>query len=119
MVETMQITAQAFNLGPVNRIPVGEGRAFQIGNSLVAVFRTRRGEVFATQAFCSYKPAPLADGVVGGGRVMCPLHGCEFDLATGRPIRNGCKSLKTYPVLVDETGDILVRTDGGGGVAYA
>jgi nitrite reductase (NADH) small subunit len=103
---------QEYNLGPVTGIPMGEGRVFQIGPLAVAVFRTRREGVFATQAWCPHKAGPLADGLIGTGQVICPLHGYTFDLATGQPVGNACKALDTYTVFVSEAGDILLRLDG-------
>jgi nitrite reductase (NADH) small subunit len=100
-----------YNLGPVDRIPVGEGRIFELGPATVAVFRTREARVFATQAWCPHKGGPLADGLLGAGQVICPLHGYTFDLATGAPVGNTCETLRTYRVAVSEVGDILLRLD--------
>src|SRR4051794_35774143 len=66
-----------FDLGPLDRIPLGEGRTFNLGGREVAVFRTRMG-VFATDAMCPHKTGRLADGLVGDGKVICPLHGFKF-----------------------------------------
>jgi nitrite reductase (NADH) small subunit len=96
------------NLGSVHRVPLGEGRTYLVGEQPVTVFHTRDGRVFATQATCPHKQGPLADGLVGGSTVVCPLHGFKFDLETGRPKGNDCRSLVTYPVSVSEAGDIIL-----------
>ena len=83
------------NLGHVDRIPLGEGRQFQAGPTMIAVFRTRDGAVFATQALCSHKEGPLADGIIGDDKIVCPLHAYAFDLRSGNPLGHGCNSLKT------------------------
>lgn len=44
--------------------------------------------------------------------MICPLHAYKFDLTTGQPIGNMCEALKTYPVSLSETGDILLSLDG-------
>ncbi len=98
------------NLGSVEMIPYGEGRAFQVGALSIAVFRTRSGELFATQSTCPHKGGPLADGIVGGGKVICPLHANKFELATGKPVGNDCPALKTYPVRLNESNEILLTT---------
>jgi nitrite reductase (NADH) small subunit len=85
-----------FDLGSIDRIPPGEGQTFLVGEREIAVFRTRDDEVLATQARCPHKAGLLADGLVGGGKVICPLHSYKFDLATGTPIGNACASLRTY-----------------------
>lgn len=94
-------------LAPLSYIPVGEGRNFEVAGERLAVFHTRSGQVFAVQAACPHKSGPLADGLVGGTTVVCPLHAWKFDLATGEPIMGSCK-LKTYAVRVDEQDRILL-----------
>ena len=96
------------NLGPLSQIPVGEGREFRVGKLRIAVFRTRHGDLFATQALCTHKAGPLADGVVGAGKVICPLHAYRFDLATGQPLGHECKALKTYSVQVNAAEEVLL-----------
>ncbi|HEX6277638.1 MAG TPA: Rieske 2Fe-2S domain-containing protein [Polyangiaceae bacterium] len=94
----------------VDAIPVGEGRAFAVGERRIAVFRNRKGELFATQASCPHRQGPLFDGLVGGSTVICPLHGLRFDLATGCSSDSEL-SLETYPVHIDEQGRVLVELD--------
>jgi len=95
-----------FDLGPVDRIPPGEGRAFEVGARRVAVFRTRAGGVYATQGGCPHRGGPLADGLLGGQCVVCPLHGYKFDVATGTAMGHACGDLVTYPVSVGDDGRI-------------
>lgn len=96
------------NLGPAARIPEGEGRTFVVDDHEIAVFRDRRRALFATQAWCPHRGGPLADGMVGGGKVLCPLHAFRFDLASGAADQPGCGHLRTYPVALSDSGDILV-----------
>jgi nitrite reductase (NADH) small subunit len=100
------MSARAVNLGPVERIPEGEGRTFDVGARRIAVFRTRRGGVYATQAECPHRRGPLADGLLGERSVVCPLHGYKFDLASGDGLGHTCGALRTFPVDVDERGDV-------------
>lgn len=103
----MTATQLEMTLGPLSQIPPGEGRNFDVAGERVAVFHTRSGEVFATQANCPHKNGPLADGLVGGGTVICPLHAWKFNLSTGEPIMGSCK-LKTYSVRVNEDGQLVL-----------
>ena len=104
--------ARVVNAGPVDRIPLGEGRNFDVAGEEVAVFRTRAGDVYAVQATCPHRGGPLADGIVGGNRVVCPLHSYAFDLASGAPARDGCPALRTYRVTVSSAGEILLTVGG-------
>lgn len=96
-------------LGPVDQIPVGEGRNFSVAAQRVAVFRTRRGDLFATQADCPHRGGPLADGLVGERTVICPLHDWNFDLATGET-KNGACGLAVYPVRAVD-GEIVLTVE--------
>jgi nitrite reductase (NADH) small subunit len=100
--------AVIYNLGSLERIPLGEGRSFRIGDTEVAIFRTRKNEVFATQAICPHRGGPLADGIIGDGKVVCPLHAYKFQLATGEALGHTCGALETYAVSLDEDGNVLL-----------
>ena len=71
------------NLGTVEAVPLGQGRCYVVGDREVAVFRQRNGTLFATQNRCPHRQGPLAEGLVGDGRVICPLHAHQFNLETG------------------------------------
>lgn len=90
---------QEVDLGPVEFIPLGEGRVYVIAGCSIAVFRQRDGRVFATDNRCPHRGGPLADGIVGGGTVICPLHAWKFELHTGRCLGEDV-TLQTYPVRV-------------------
>ncbi|HZS05339.1 MAG TPA: Rieske 2Fe-2S domain-containing protein [Blastocatellia bacterium] len=96
------------SLGPVERIPPGEGREFTIAGEGIAVFRTRAGRLYAVQAKCPHREGPLADGIIGGGKVICPLHAFKFELESGQPVGNECAALRTYQVSLGEGGEILL-----------
>jgi len=106
-------TSGQFDLGPIDRIPPGEGQTFVVGGRQIAVFRTRDDVVYATQARCPHKAGLLADGLMGDGKIICPLHSYKFDLATGIPLGNGCASLHTYRVEVTAGRRVLVSVDVG------
>jgi len=89
-----------YPIGALSQIPPGEGRTFDLGGVRVAVFHTRGGQVFATQALCPHKGGPLADGLTDEVAVVCPLHDRVYDFRTGAGLGNDCR-IATYPVRVD------------------
>jgi nitrite reductase (NADH) small subunit len=102
---------RTLDLGPLDRIPPGEGRVYQLGHRRVAVYRTRSGGLHATQAECPHRNGPLADGLLDAGQVVCPLHGRRFDLATGAAVGSDCPPLATYRVSAGPGGELLLTVD--------
>ena len=98
---------RTINLGSLDKIPLGQGRSFQVEDTQIAVFRQRDGKLFATQNACPHKQGPLAEGVAGGGKVICPLHSHKFDLATGQGSEPH-ECVKTYAVR-EANGEILLQ----------
>ncbi|MDB4975171.1 MAG: Nitrite reductase small subunit, probable [Myxococcaceae bacterium] len=94
-------------LGPLTQIPEGEGRTFEVGAQRVAVFRTRKGEVYATQAECPHRKGPLADGLLGVDTLVCPLHDWSFDLHTGEAKQGSC-GVAVYPITQNAEGMMVL-----------
>jgi nitrite reductase (NADH) small subunit len=103
----MSATLSQINLGSIEKIPLGQGRCFQFAGEEVAVFRQRDGKLFATQNRCPHRQGPLSEGVMGAGKVICPLHAHKFDLATGQGSEPG-ECVKTYFVS-EANGEILLQ----------
>jgi len=97
-------------VGKVDEIPVGEGRAYPVYGTPVAVYRLRDGTLRALAAVCPHKGGPLADGLIDGRVVVCPLHGHTYDLATGAELAADGTAVCAYDVTADEEGTIRVET---------
>ncbi len=95
-------------VGRISQIPPGEGRNFEVGDKRVAVFHTRGGAVFATQAECPHRGGPLADGLTDEATVVCPLHDRTYAFATGAGVGTEC-AIATYPARVGSEGEIWVE----------
>ena len=78
-----------------------------MGGEEIAVFRQRDGGLFATQNRCPHRQGPLSEGVCGAGKVICPLHGHKFDLATGQGAEPG-EGVKVYNV-IESGGDVILQ----------
>jgi nitrite reductase (NADH) small subunit len=100
--------AKSVLIGSVDQIPPGEGRNFIVEQEQIAVFRTHAGEVYATQAACPHRNGPLADGLLGGAMIVCPLHDRTFDLRTGQGVGPDCANLKIYQIALTEKSQMLV-----------
>ena len=89
-------------LGPITAVPVRGARCVNTPNGKIAVFRTAENQVFAVDNRCPHRGGPLAEGIVHGASVTCPLHNWVFDLQTGEAQGADEGSVRTYPVKVED-----------------
>jgi len=67
------------------------------------------GVIYATHDVCTHGQASLADGVVEGEDIECPLHQGKFHIPTGRAVGAPCTvDVKTYPLKI-EKGRVFIR----------
>src|SRR5690242_10784791 len=66
----------------VENIPLREGRAVQIAGHDIAIFNLGT-RFLAVENRCPHRGGPLADGIVSGSTIVCPLHAWKFSLETG------------------------------------
>jgi nitrite reductase/ring-hydroxylating ferredoxin subunit len=100
--------AQVHNLGAVDQIPSGEGRAFGVAGEQVAVFRLRDGSLRALSAVCPHRGGPIADGTIDQEVVVCPLHQHAFSLDSGCSA-TGAGRLTAYQVTTDAQQHIILQ----------
>ncbi len=89
-------------------IPEGEGRAFQAGERVVAVFHAN-GRFHAMANKCLHRGASMCDGAIadGGSTIRCPWHNWTFDLETGRNVIDPREALRKFQVRVEDGQVIL------------
>ena len=108
---------------PASEIPVGERKIVEGEGFSIGVYNID-GKFYAIKNVCPHAGAPLCEGhiqtthrpgAVGEfdpaleGRVLrCPWHGWEFDIVTGKGLYDRNSRVATYPVEVDEAGNIVV-----------
>lgn len=79
-------------IGKLEDIPRLGSRIVALGDLEIAIFRTDKGDTFAVANKCPHKGGPLADGIVHGTSVTCPLHNWTIDLESGEAVApdEGC-----------------------------
>lgn len=86
----------------------GTIKGFLVGDNKVAIANVN-GKFHAFEDRCKHQGAMLSKGVLIGDKVMCPVHGEQFDIVTGMPVMMVAHDpIKVYPVKV-EGDDILVE----------
>jgi 3-phenylpropionate/trans-cinnamate dioxygenase ferredoxin subunit len=91
----------------VHDLKTEDGFQVQIGDKTIALFRLVE-KVYALEGLCPHAEAFLAEGIVDGRMVECPLHQARFDIPTGKCISPPAdRDLTTYPVKI-EGDDVLV-----------
>lgn len=85
-------------------IPKGEGRAFPVNGTLVAVFN-RDGEYFAVNDSCPHMGAALSAGYLEGDDVICPWHAWKFCVKDGLWMDNPRSGIKTPSYAVQIVND--------------
>ena len=84
-------------------IPLREARAVTAGGREIAIFNL--GDRFlAIGNRCPHRSGPLADGIVSGDTVVCPLHAWKFSLDTGKGVTSASASscVETFRTRVDQ-----------------
>ena len=108
----MSMTPKWTRVTPRENIPLREGRAVTLGEFELAIFNL--GErVLVVESKCPHKGGPLADGIVSGKTIVCPLHGWRFDLETGVGVRTSAPAcVTTYAASVVEGVVVVDLTSG-------
>jgi 3-phenylpropionate/trans-cinnamate dioxygenase ferredoxin component len=98
---------------PVDELPPGSVKIVRAGQLALGVYHVN-GEYYAIEDRCSHDDGPLCEGDWDEDRccVVCPRHGSQFELATGRPISlPATERVEIYPVRVVE-GTIVLELPG-------
>ncbi len=98
------------DIAPLTDIPKRGARMVKTAEGCVAVFRTANDEVFALDNACPHKAGPLAEGIVHGKAVTCPLHNWVISLETGEAQGADEGRVATYPARVEDGRILLDRS---------
>ena len=98
----------ATTIASVDEIAEGKGKAFDLGEKRIAIFNVA-GKFHAIDDTCPHAGASLAEGELEDGKICCPWHYAEFELATGNHVSAPATcGVAAYKVTV-EGEDLLVE----------
>jgi nitrite reductase/ring-hydroxylating ferredoxin subunit len=73
---------------PVESLHDGKPQRVEVDGVGLVVCRTgNNGDIAAFGEFCPHLAAPMRDGWVDRGRLVCPWHGSRFDVCSGAVLR--------------------------------
>ena len=91
-------------VGPLEELPPGEMKLVEAGLVRVGVYNCG-GELYAIEDRCSHDDGPVCLGVWDeeACTVICPRHGAQFDLETGKALSlPAYLPVRTFPVRVED-----------------
>ncbi len=77
----------------ISEVPEGTTKGVALDGKRVLV-ALLDGEFYAIDAVCSHLSGDLAQGTFNGTSVACPLHHAQYDIRTGRVIKNVGRMVK-------------------------
>jgi nitrite reductase (NADH) small subunit len=100
-----------FKAAAVESLLPGHGRTVCVQGRQFALFNMD-GRFYAMDDRCPHRGESLGGGILENGRVYCPMHGWEFDPATGGCLSNEERPVKVYPTRVrDGEVEIGIETE--------
>ena len=89
-------------IAPASELPNGERLFVEVADRPLVIFNIA-GQYFAIGDVCTHDDGPLGDGDLEGFTVVCPRHGAEFDIRTGKVMQMpAVVDVPAYPVRVVE-----------------
>lgn len=79
----MQMSQSFVRVGQMNDFPEGKLKKVQVAGEDVVVANVG-GKIYAIAAACTHRGGPLDEGELDKTVVICPYHGGQFDITTGK-----------------------------------
>lgn len=93
-------TVEFVEIAPASELPNGERLFVEIADRSVVVLNIA-GQLFAIGDVCTHDDGPVGDGDLDGYNIICPRHGAEFDVRTGKVMKMpAVVDIPAYPVQV-------------------
>jgi 3-phenylpropionate/trans-cinnamate dioxygenase ferredoxin subunit len=94
-------------IAPASELPNGERLFVEIEGKSLVIFNIA-GQYFSIADICSHDDGPVGEGDLEGFNVVCPRHGGEFDVRTGKAVQLPVvEDIPAYPVQLRD-GNIFI-----------
>ena len=94
-------------IAPASELPNGQRLFVEVADRPLVIFNIA-GQFFAIGDVCTHDDGPLGDGEIEGFNIVCPRHGADFDVRTGKVMQMpAVVDIPAYPIQVRE-GNIFI-----------
>lgn len=93
---------QTFPVARISEIPEQTGQAITLKGWEIALFHLSGGVFYAVENRCPHKEGPLAEGIISGKYVFCPLHDWKIDTTNGQVQEPDTGCVRSFPVEVSD-----------------
>lgn len=98
--KTDESKVEFVEIAPASELPNGERLFLEVEGKAIVIFNIA-GQFFAIGDICTHDDGPLGDGDLEGFNIVCPRHGGEFDVQTGKAVQMpAVVDIPAYPVKV-------------------
>ena len=81
-----QSKLEFIEIAPASELPNGERLFIEVEGKAIVIFNIA-GQYFAIGDVCTHDDGPVGDGDLERFNVVCPRHGGEFDVQTGKALQ--------------------------------
>lgn len=106
----MEKTLEPVLVGKTTDLPEKLGKTITIGTKEIAIFKLESGKIRAIENRCPHKGGVLAEGIVSGDYVFCPMHDWKISVCDGKVQAPDEGCVKTYPIeIINDEVFILIN----------
>jgi nitrite reductase (NADH) small subunit len=87
--------------------PPDEAKEFPCSGKTICIANVN-GVYSAMDNVCLHRGGPLGQGMIEGGKLVCPGHGWAWDPKTGEATQNPSAKVAVYPLKI-ENGDVMIE----------
>jgi nitrite reductase (NADH) small subunit len=98
----MEKTLPRILVGKYSELPERLGKTVIIENHEVAIFKLSSGKVKAIENRCPHKGGVLAEGLLCGEHVFCPMHDWKISVVDGQVQEPDQGCVQTFEVEIKE-----------------
>ena len=89
-------------VAPASEVISGERLYINVGDNSLVIFNIA-GQFFAIGDICSHDDGPVGEGDLEGYKIICPRHGAQFDVRTGKALQMpAVVDIPAYPIRVED-----------------